>query len=169
MPTVCRFQKQTVPVKQLYQRKGLCAIISAVPEVPEVFHNTKQVRMERQPYAVVGVASSRAVHQPHHELAMLLTLPRPAMLNSGRHASSRVQFIREVRVIDMVHECVQALSHFVPEKPSKSERRRSTALEQARAQRQLQVGLQKALWNDAKYATVRTLTPCDPRTDRHLL
>ena len=39
-----RFQKQTVPVKQLYQRKGLCAIISAVPEVHEVFHNTQQVR-----------------------------------------------------------------------------------------------------------------------------
>ena len=32
-----------MPVKQLYQRKGLCAIISAVPEVQEVFHNTKQV------------------------------------------------------------------------------------------------------------------------------
>ena len=33
-----------MPVKQFYQRKGLCAIISAVPEVQEVFHNTSQVR-----------------------------------------------------------------------------------------------------------------------------
>jgi len=40
----CRFKEQTVPVKQFYQRKGLCAIISAVPEVQEVFHNTTQVR-----------------------------------------------------------------------------------------------------------------------------
>ncbi len=39
-----RFKEQTVPVKQFYQRKGLCAIISAVPEVQEVFHNTTQVR-----------------------------------------------------------------------------------------------------------------------------
>ena len=33
-----------MPVKQFYQRKGLCAVISAVPEVQEVFHNTTQAR-----------------------------------------------------------------------------------------------------------------------------
>ena len=36
---------------------------------------------------------------------------------------------------------MQALSHFVPEKPSKSEKRRSMALAQAQAQQQPQVSI----------------------------
>ena len=48
-----------MPVKQFYQRKGLCAIISAVPEVQEVFHNTTQARHRK------SRELSRAAHCYH--------------------------------------------------------------------------------------------------------